>query len=245
MVTTDDPLIGIRESDANVTDEEINGGFSNSGVTALNTKLPTQQDIVELGGTWLPAQNFMLGATVGLEMTNHRSNYAWFEEDNYPIALTAWYAPTPAWSVSGVLAFYSNWIDQDVTIGNGRGSEGQDTLLSDYTGRSDVITLASNYALTERLSLYGDFQFVRGQNTWFVPNGTSTDDPPVPVDYASLPTYSAVIVETTRFGAGIDYELGCNTSCFFKYMYYDYNDKSADIFSGSYHMFLGGLASRF
>lgn len=247
MVTTKDPLYGVRESDEVVIDDP---NIISTGLSAFNTNQPTQEDRIELGGTWMPADNFMLGAMVGLEWMNHRSDLAWFEENNFPITLTAWYAPTCAWSVSGALGFYQNNIDQDITYGNGHtsgyGNEAQDILTTDYSGRSDVITLASHYVLTQRLTLNGDFQFVRGQNTWYVPNGTSAPPPPTtPVDFSALPTYSAVIVETTRFGAGIDYELGCNTSCFFKYMFYDYNDKNGNIFSGSYHTVLGGLAARF
>lgn len=249
MVTAADPLFGVRESDENVTDEEIAGGFGTSGVTALNTNQPRQEDRVELGGTWSPTYNFMLSAMFGLEVMNHGSNFASFKEDNFPITVTGWYAPTPSWSVSGALGFYQNNISQDITYGNGhtsnRGDEAQDLLTTDFTGKSDVITLGTHHVLTRRLTFNGDFQFVRGRNTWFVPDGMSVDNPPVPVDYTSLPTFSAVIVETTRFGAGLDYELADNTTCYFKYMFYDYNDKSGAILSGSYHMFLGGLAARF
>jgi hypothetical protein len=246
MVATDDPMYGVREADEQVVDDP---DVVSTGLSAFNSNLPTQEDRFEIGGTWSPTYNFMLGAMVGVEMLDHRSDLAWFDEDNYPITVTAWYAPTCAWSVSGALGFYQNNIAQDITYGNGhtswRGDEGQDILRTDYTGRSDVVTLATQYALTSRLTLSGDFQFVRGRNTWVVPDGQTADDPPEPVDFTSLPTYSAVIVETTRFGAGLDYELGCNASCYFKYMYYDYNDISGNIFSGSYHSLLGGLAARF
>ncbi|MHB8902101.1 MAG: hypothetical protein ACYC6Y_25365, partial [Thermoguttaceae bacterium] len=187
---------------------------------------------------------------VGLEVANHRSFATQFDENSYPVMLTAWYAPTPRWSVSGALAFFSSWLDQEITIGNGHRitnsappgqplvREAHDTLMADYTGRSDVVTLASDYALTERLTLNGDFQFSRGQNTWAIPSPAGTS-------LSNITQYSAVIIETTRFGAGVDYELGCNTSCFFKYMFYDYNDKAGDLLSGSYHMILGGLAAKF
>ena len=247
MVTTDDPIYGVRESDEVVIDDP---NVISSGLSAFNTNQPTQEDRIELGGTWMPAHNFMLGAMVGLEWMNHRSDFARFDENNFPVTLTAWYAPTCAWSLSGALGFYQNNVDQDITYGNGhtssRGNEAQDILATDYTGRSDVITLASHYALTKRLTLNGDFQFVRGQNTWYVPNGTSAPPPPTtPVDFSELPTYSAVIIETTRFGAGFDYELGHQSSVFFKYMFYDYQDKNGDVFSGTYHSVLGGLAARF
>lgn len=247
MVTTDDPLYGVRESDEVIIDDP---NITSAGLSAFNTNQPTQEDRIELGGTWSPTHNFMLGAMVGFEMLNHRSEYATFDEDNIPVTLTAWYAPTCAWSLSGALGFYQNLIEQDITYGNGHlsgyGNEAQDILKTDYTGRSDVITLASHYVLTKRVTLNGDFQFVRGQNTWYVPDGTSAPPPPTtPVDFSELPTYSAVIIETTRFGAGFDYELGYNANLFFKYMYYDYQDKNGNVFSGSYHSVLGGLAARF
>lgn len=244
MVTTENPLFGVTPQDQTVTQADLGG--------ALNTNLPTQQDFIEVGGTWTPTYNFMLSGMVGLEIANHRSSATEFNEDSYPITFSAWYAPTCRWSLSGALGFYSNWISQDVTIGSGNpifgggpppfpgggGTEAHDTLPADFTGRSDVITLASHYSLTERLALTGDFQFVRAQNTWSIAS-------PAGADYSALPGFSAVIIETTRFGAGLEYELGCNSSCFFKYMYYDYSDKTGDILSGTYHMILGGLAARF
>lgn len=235
MVNTDDPLYGVRESDRNFDEDSPAGD-----VSAINTNQPTHQDEFELGGTWAPAENFMLGAQIGMEIWNHNSRFARFDEDSYPVTLTAWYAPTSRWSLSGALGFYSNFIDQDLSFGiAASGADGQVTLPADYTGRADMVTLGTNYLLTKRLSVNGDFQFVRGENGWFVPN------PSAAADYSTLPGFSAVVVETLRFGAGLDYELSCNSSCFCKYMYYDYNDEKGNVFSGTYHMILGGLAARY
>ena len=89
----------------------------------MNTNQPRHEDLIQLGGFWTPTTNFMLSSWIGIEQRRNRSVEAEFDEDNYPIVFNAWYAPTCRLSFSGGLAFYSNWIDQDITFGNLHGSE--------------------------------------------------------------------------------------------------------------------------
>ncbi|MFV2066321.1 MAG: hypothetical protein ACC645_05025, partial [Pirellulales bacterium] len=130
----DDPLYGIAK----------NG--------ATNSSLPTQEHLVEFGSTWTPTDNFLLSATIGLENRWNKSDVADFSEDSYPIVLTAWYAPATRWSVSGGLAFFSNWIDQDITLGQ---LSTPGTTRWSYGGQSDVVNLGTTYAWSDRLTLTG------------------------------------------------------------------------------------------
>ena len=241
MVTTDNPLLGVRENDETTSDPDLEFP-SPDGITALNTKLPKQVDRIEFGGTWTPTYNFLLSAMIGIEQRSHLSAAADFDEDDYPLIFTSWYAPTPQWSISGGLGFYSNWIDQDITFGNGhvspRGDEPQDTQRVAYGGRADVVNLGTTYDCTDRLTLTGGFEWVRGQNTWTVPS-------PDNADWSTMPGFSNVVVETTRLSTGVDYWLRDGISCYVRYIYYDYDDKTDAFNSGTTDMFLGGVSAVF
>ena len=99
-----------------------------------NTNQPEQQDLIEIGGTWMPADNFLLSATFGIDVRSHDSqqdnlSHAFdvfhdnprdvdFGEQSYPIVLSAWYAPTVKWSFTAGYASFSNFIDQLITLGD-------------------------------------------------------------------------------------------------------------------------------
>jgi len=233
MGSISDPLLGVRESDEATVDHDLQ---LPSDITALNTNRPKHEDLVQFGGTWFPSESFLLSAWIGIEKRNHRSAAAQFQEDDYPIVLTAWYAPTCRFSFSGGLGFYSNWIDQDITFGNLHGSEPQDTQPVNYWGRTTVVNLGSRYACTDRLALKGEFEWARGRNAFFVPS-------PDGADWSALPTFSDVITETTRFTAGADYRWREGISCYVYYVYYDWLDKAGNGESGTANMFLGGLTA--
>jgi hypothetical protein len=231
MLVTRNPLFGFRENqEGDVLDE------------AINTNQPEHEDLVELGGTWTPAYNFLLSASIGIDNHHHSSPYAYFDEDSYPFVITAWYAPTTRWSLSAGYANFSNFIFQDITIGtdhpiHGGGVELADTTLWDYRSTADVVNLGASYAATERLRLSGSVEYVRGQDIF--------TDPSIPgvLDLQYLSAASDVLVETWRLALGIDYWLARGVSCYFHYNYFDYGDKSVDYNSGTGNMFLGGLTA--
>ncbi len=211
---TEDPLFGVPTEN-----------------TAINTGLPSQEHLVELGGSWSPTDCMLMSATVGVENRANNSSVANFQEDSYPIVMTAWYAPTPQWSISGGLAFFSNWIDQDITLGSKSDPE---TSRWSYGGRSDVFNVGTTYVWSECLTLSGGFEFVRGKNS-FAP----------PALWPDLPQYSDVIVETTRLSAGLDYSIREDVNWYLRYQYYDYEDESEGFNSGTVNMLLGGVSARF
>jgi hypothetical protein len=238
MVNNELPLFGVREADEATGDPALP---AESDISALNSNQPRHVDRIEFGGTWTPMYNFLFSAKLGIEQRNHVSDGANFQEEDYPLIFTAWYAPTPKWSFSGGLAFYSNWIDQDITFGNLHGSEPQDTQPVAYGGRANVVNFGTRYCCTPRLIFVGEFEFVRGQNLWTVP--TPADPVDRDADWSGLPGYSAVIVETTRFSTGWDWLISERVSSYFRYIYYDYGDETNDFNSGTAHMFLAGVSA--
>ena len=60
-------------------------------------------------------------------------------------------------------------------------------------------------------------------------------------DWTLLPSFSDVIVETTRINLGVDHEFGPSTSAYFRYVHFDFEDLSTDFNSGTTNMFLAGL----
>ncbi len=228
-----------------------------NGVT--NTSLPTDVDLVRFGGTWTPSYNFLFNTWIGIENRSNTSNRANFQENDYPIVFTAWYAPTHRLSFSGGLGFYSNWIGQDITLGDqtdrwsGSGTTWRHFLAPattrwNYDGRSFVINFGSAYDYSERLTFVGNMEFMRSHDRFISPSpptyDLSGDGTFVVVpDWSGLSGLSDVIVETTRFTAGVDYLLRDGVSCYFRYNYFNYADKSNNGNSGAANMFLAGVSA--
>jgi hypothetical protein len=222
----DVPLIGISER---AEDEPgVQGTF--------NTRLPEEEHIVEIGGTWTPAVNFMTTTQFNFVNRRHRSEFANFTEDDYPIVFTTWYAPTHRLSMTGGYAFYSNWIDQDITLGANRGDPTEiETTRWDYAGENHLVSLGANYAWTSNVQLIGGYEFNRGSNTFDIP-----PSPHPGVDWTAVEQVADVIVETHRVTAGVDWQPTCDMTVYVRYIFFDYGDIGADRDSGTAHMALAG-----
>jgi len=227
------PLLGVREHD-----ELDPSGAPTETVT--NTSLPENENLIEIGGTWTPAYNFLLSATFGLQTLHHDSIHAEFDETNYPIVFSAWYAPDDRWSFSGGYAYYTNFIDQDISIGFRTPAEGNEAFTTpwNFQGRAQMANFGASYRATDALKLVGDVEWMRGTNVFSATSAPGTD-------LSALPFFSDVIVETTRLSAGVDYWLSERIECYFRYNYFDYEDGSVGFNSGTAHMFLGGVAATF
>lgn len=213
----DNPLIGVRPAD---------GQF--------NTNRPEQVHGVEIGGTWTPTRKLMATALFGIENSWHNSEFADFDEDNYPIVLTLWYAPTSRWSLTGGYGFFSNWIDQDITIGF-RDNPTERTEWN-YDGYNHLFSISSNFAWTPRTQLVGGVELNWGNNVFTVPTSTAG------ADWTLLPTFSEVDVDTMRINLGIDREFRPDVSAYFRFVYFDYEDVSASFNSGTTDMYLAGIS---
>ncbi|MCA9214006.1 MAG: hypothetical protein KDB27_13130 [Planctomycetales bacterium] len=199
--------------------------------TTTNTNLPTQTHRVEFGNTWSPSHSFMINNLVSYHNGENASDVAQFDVDNYDCVLSVWWAATPTWSFSAGLGLYSNWIDQAITLGSKT-----DPLTQEwqYGGRSSVVNFGTTYAWTTKTTLSGNIDLVRGHNSF---------DPLEP--FTDLPVLSDVIVETTRFTAGLDHELGPNSNLYVRYQLFDYDDESDLFAGGTAKMLLVGLHARF
>jgi hypothetical protein len=136
---------------------------------------------------------------------------------------------------------YTNWIDQDIRQGFRDPTERfpAETLRFQYGGRSAVINVGGRYAWTERLSLISGIEWVRGRNIFSVPASMTG------ADWALLTDLTDVIVETVRYNAGFDYELTQGVACYFRYSYFDYEDLSLALNSGTSHFFLAGVTASY
>ncbi len=199
--------------------------------TATNSSLPTQEHLVEIGSTWSPVDTFLLSASFGINNSWHSSDIANFTEDAYPIVATAWYSPTPRWTISGGLAFFSNWIDQDITLGS---KSNPVTLPANYGGQSDVFNIGTTFARTERLLMSLSYEYVRGSDLYSLPN-----------PYADIGPLSTVAAELSRFSAGLDYAWRANIDCYARYQLFDYQDQAQNLTSGTASWILGGVSAVF
>lgn len=221
---------------------------------AINSNLPAHEDRIEVGGTWSPADNLMLNGSVWLINSYNHSDLVNFDEDSYPIVLSAWYGMNERWSFNGGFATFSNWITQDITLGREDGLTTNEarswTSPWDYAGRADVFNLGASFLVTCRLTLVGGVEYVRSRNVFADPGTPPPENqatnPLIPaLPYSDLPGYSAVRVNTLRLTAGADYELARNINTFFRYNYFDYDDRAMLYNAGTAHMFLAGLSGVF
>jgi hypothetical protein len=220
----EDPLIGVREN---------NGRF--------NSNQPEQDHRMEIGGTWTPAHNFMATAQVSIVNTWHYSEFANFNEDSYPFYLTLWHAPTERLSLTGGYAYFSNWIDQDITLGFTVPDVPvppvrTETTRWDYRGENHLVSLGATYAWSESVSMRAGYEFNRGTNVFTVPGS------PAGADWSMLPSFADVIIETQRATLGADWQPYNNLTVFVRYVYYDWNDIGADLDNGTAHMGLAGAS---
>ncbi len=220
---------------------------------AARSSLPEQEDLIEFGGTWMPADNFVCTATIGIEARRASATGSPiinnFDEDNYPMTFTVWYSPTERWNVSGGLAYLSNWIDQDITLGRDNDPNSrfyQYTFPWSYGGRAQVVNFGSTYQLTDRLTLLLQLEWTQSRDFFERFPDPSTN---VLADWSNVRYYSDVRIETTRLAFGLDYAFNECLSCYFRYNWFDYEDQSQNIdpeiddVSGTAHMFLVGVSA--
>ncbi len=224
------PLVGVSEYSEDEPD--VNGAF--------NSSLPEQVHSVELGGTWTPTDNFMATAQFTIENSWQHSQYSNFDETNYPMVFTVWYAPTQRLSFTTGYAYFSNWIDQDITLGANRGIPADtETTRWNYAGQNHLVSFNTNYAVSDCVQLVGGYEWNRGSNAFRVPTSPHAADG---VDWSLLPSLSDVVVETNRVTAGVDWQPYRYMNLYCRYILFDYNDLSSGQDSGITHMALGGAS---
>ena len=160
---------------------------------------------------------------------------------NYPLTFTAWYAPTPKWSLSAGYNYYSSWINQDITMGY-RGLDEPppaESLRMGFKGQTSVVNVGGRYAYSEKLSLNAGIFFTDGLNVFTVPQSQTG------ANWSTMPTYSNVLAQSIRYQGGFDYKFTRNISSYFRVNVFDYLDKSQGIGSGTAFYFMGGLTAVF
>lgn len=212
-----DPLFGVRE---------ITG--------TLNTSLPQSVDTIQFDGTWSPSHWFLVTATAGWEMRRNRSDIAQFDEDNYPVTATVWYAPTDRLAFSGGYGYQSNWIDQTIYLPGDVASVPEDAYLVNYGGHSHVLNLGVTYTLNSCWTLVGGYEYLRSRDA---------ADPFQP--WPDVVDLFDVLVERRRITAGADWIVRDGISAYIRYVFLDYEDKTMAWNSGSAHMFLAGATAFF
>jgi hypothetical protein len=231
---------------------------------STNSALPQYDSIVELGGTWLPSDHFMLNGWVGIDVQSQSegrlvvSNSGTkpatlttepltFKSENYPCGINGSFQADDKWTLNFGAAYFTNWIDQDVTFGpNSEHGFGGGTLPNygallnrfAYGGRAAVLNLGVTYRLSPRLRFQAQGEYVHGIDSAYqlsgdptygtttvtsVSGGTTTAN----AQTADIPSYFRDDVMITRVSAGIDYMVSKHCTAYFRYVLFDYQD-SAD-----------------
>lgn len=237
LQNADQPLLGVQEP---------------NGLT--NTLLPQHDSIVETGFNWVPADWFILNACVGIERGDTHGQFGDstmpidFHEQNYPWSLNAWYAVSDRLSMSAGYAMYSNFVAQNITVadqlpfGVDVSAVAPVTSRWNYGGRAQVLSLGSRYAATERVSLTGQVNWIRGHDlvtnsaTFFPLSGLTVTD---------LGSFSQVLNETTRVSLGADWMLRPRFVTYVRYELYNFHDIAPGYQTGLAQGILGGFSAMF
>ncbi len=214
-----------------------------SGV--FDTLLPVYDHVVEVGFNWFPCDCFMCNACIGFERGDNHTQYANFDEENYPMSFNTWYAVSNRWSLSVGYAVYSNFIGQDITVADQLSYTGPGTAAPpitsrwNYGGQAHVVTFGSRYALTERVTLTGDVEWTRGHD--LVYNSAISGVPLTP----ALGSYSEVLNETTRIRVGADWKVRPRMVVYGRYELYNFDNVAPGYQSGLAQGILGGFSALF
>jgi hypothetical protein len=197
----------------------------------FNTNQPLQEHRAEIGGTWTPTANFMTSLQFSAVNRWNHSQFAQFTENDYPIMCTAWYAPVERLSFTGGYGYFSNWIDQNITLGSR--DTATSTTPANYAGQAHVVSFNSTYAWTTTVQLMAGYEYVHGTNGFSVG--------PAGADWSGMPTYSSVDSVSNRATAGVDWRRSLNSSLYFRYVLFDFNDVATGLNTGVTNMFLAGM----
>jgi hypothetical protein len=165
------------------------------------------------------------------------------------MSVSAWYAASDRLSLSAGYSVFSNFVAQDIRVGD----DVPGTAISpvtgrwNYGGRAHIVTLGSRYAATERVTLTGQVEWVRGQNlisnsTMVFPAAAPTVTPTV---VTTLGSFSQVLNETTRLTMGADWLLRPRVVTYVRYELYNFNDVFPGYQTGLAQGVLGGFSALF
>ncbi|HND51866.1 MAG TPA: hypothetical protein PLV92_05700, partial [Pirellulaceae bacterium] len=160
-----------------------------------------------------------------------------FNDDSYPIITSFYYAATDRLSFNGGYGFFSNWIDQDISIRNGTTANSETTAWN-YDAVNHLVSFNANYQLTQTVKLFGGYEWNRGNNVFSNPTSTTGANWNLG---PGLSSYSDVLVETQRFSTGADWSPYRDTNLFVRYDYFDFNDIASNVGSGTTNMLLTGV----
>ena len=226
----------------------------------VNTPLPQHDHIVEIGFNWVPADWFVFNACVGIERGDTHGLFGDsatpinFDEENYPMSFSVWYAVSQKLSVSAGYAVYSNFVAQDISVADqstyttgSTSAAPPSTSRWNYGGQAQVVTLGSRYCLTECVRLTGDVEWVRGHD--LITNSAITlasagTSPVVPGGTIyDLGGYSEVLNETTRVRVGADWTVRPRVVVYGRYELYNFNDVVPGYQTGLAQGILGDLGA--
>jgi hypothetical protein len=220
-----DPLYGLRE---------------NNGLT--NSNLPMHGDVIEIGGTWSPADCFLASGTLGIESRVHESTVADFDDQAYPLTLTLWYAPAPALSFSAGYAFNSSRLHQAITLGDDFDNGAFYAPVTEvwgYRARHHIVSWGAMWRCTPRWRWRGDVRYLRGDN------GIDSTEFEPPHVWPAIDDLVQTQRQSIRITAGCDYLLRRRTAGYLRYTWLDYEDAVIAYESGTAHLLLAGISASY
>jgi hypothetical protein len=214
------------------------------GGNLTNSSLPTDEQVAELGASWYPTKDFYLSATVGWDNREHDDFVTVFHEQSYPYSVNAWYRVTSQWSLSVGYADFTDFIAQDINVGDVIGNGiAQFTGVWRYAGREHVFHAGTSYSMTPHVLLTGRVEWVEGVDRITQAQGTSADLGFQTFDF--IPAAALQSVQTIRVIAGVDWRIRPQVAAYFRYIFEEYDDYANPANTGLAHLFLGGFSAFF
>ena len=218
---------------------------ANFATVALNSALPTHDNLIEFGGTWMPSDWFMLNGWFGIDTQSQNfgeaivqnepgkstvvnlNESAGFDSQSFPFGVNGIYRASEKWSLNAGFAYYTNFTDRSVAFGAGEDHNitpyGLLQNQWSYTSRASVVNFGSGYDVTSNVRLVGQVEYVKGLQT---ANLTAGDPryPALSATTAGIAQLQRNDVATTRVTAGVDYKLSRHWSSYVRYVLYNYDD---------------------
>jgi hypothetical protein len=236
---------------------------------AVSSNLPDTENIVEFGGEWFPSPRFGASLNQTINLSSRSGNplpvagvptlvetspgdTLNFGENSYNTSLVMWYRPTDKLTLSANSDYFTNWIKQNVTIGDDSdtsfsGSGANFVSFAPYTspwtygGTAVEFGGSVGYQVNKSLRFTADYEVTFGKDV--ITSGGVVVGSGTPVVNSSIPLggFSAVRSVMQQASAGVDWKPRERMTVYLRYQLLDFNDREDSSNSGSLSMILGGI----
>jgi hypothetical protein len=224
---------------------------------AVNSSLPDNRHAIEFGSEWFPSEYYgaSFNQTIDLSSRLHGplpiggpnplvvgtvpGDILNFGESAYSTSLVTWYKPADKLTLTFNADYFSNWIKQNITIGDDYFLPGDPlplfsplTSMWTYGGTAVELGCGVNYQLSHSLGLTADYEITFGKDVITNSGG-----------FPGLGDFAAVRNVTQQLRFGVNWKPTERIVTYLRYQFVDYDDRTDSSNSGTLNMVLAGMSA--